>query len=332
MPLTVNERIDVVLFAGNQLSHREIADEYNRMHPDRKPISRATVGNLLARFKKTGAVFNKKPLVPESKCYNEVPALEKSGRSLRNSEEQTDNGLTNSKRLHSLIRTQKGHHCVFLKVDKNMVDKLVDVLVSNGFHNFVFLNDVCDSFENFPYDNNRMEQPLMGASGCQFSQPSTSSGPQSSSLYTVAKQDPELPFFKAISAADLLGTFEEGWPSVGLVTSKGQNPLKKRSEKNLPSVPFEWIRENSFDDTDSESDHPVIHGAQCKNGYVNCHLCKNMILPSRFSNVSRHACRHAVVKKYRCAHCDVQHNEHFKVGETFIAKFVCFTFETAGTF
>lgn len=67
--------------------------------------------------------------MPESKCYNEVPALEKLGRSLRNSEEQTDNGLTSSKRLHRLIRTQKGHHCVFLKVDENMVDKLVDVLV-----------------------------------------------------------------------------------------------------------------------------------------------------------------------------------------------------------
>ncbi|VDM54633.1 unnamed protein product [Angiostrongylus costaricensis] len=286
MSLTVKERIDVVLFAGNQLSYREIADEFNRLHPDRKPISSATVGNLLARFKKTGAVYNKKQLVPENKCYNEVPLLERFSGSLRNSEEQTVNGLTDSKRLYRLIRTQKGHHCVLLKVDENMVDKLVDVLVHFELNCSFFFFDGLNKF-------------------CL--------GPQSSSLFTVAKQDPEeVPFFKAISAADLLGTFEKGRSSAGLVTSKEQNPLKKRSQKNLQSVPFNWIPESSFDDTDSQSGLPAIHEEQCKKGYVNCHLCKNMILASRFSNLSRHARRHAVVKKYECAHCDVQHNEHFK--------------------
>ncbi|KHJ80409.1 zinc finger, C2H2 type [Oesophagostomum dentatum] len=59
-----------------------------------------------------------------------------------------------------------------------------------------------------------------------------------------------------------------------------------------------------------------------KGDYITCMLCKNMIMVSsclymityhRFTNLTNHARRHAVIKKYCCAHCAFQQNERAKV-------------------
>ncbi|KAJ1365686.1 hypothetical protein KIN20_026096 [Parelaphostrongylus tenuis] len=59
LALSIKERIDIVLLSGRGLTQSEVAEEFSRMHPDRPPISRATVGNLLTKFRQTGSVYSK---------------------------------------------------------------------------------------------------------------------------------------------------------------------------------------------------------------------------------------------------------------------------------
>lgn len=55
MALSKEERIDIVLHAAIG-SYRAIADDFNRRHPERQPITHGAVGKLIAKFKETGRV------------------------------------------------------------------------------------------------------------------------------------------------------------------------------------------------------------------------------------------------------------------------------------
>lgn len=60
MALSKDERIDVVLLSGREgWSYRKIAEEFNRRHPARQPISFTAVGKLVNKFKETGSVLDK---------------------------------------------------------------------------------------------------------------------------------------------------------------------------------------------------------------------------------------------------------------------------------
>lgn len=57
MMLTLEERVEVILICGRQgYTHRDVADEFNRRHPQREQIAQSTVTRLLQKFKKTGSV------------------------------------------------------------------------------------------------------------------------------------------------------------------------------------------------------------------------------------------------------------------------------------
>ena len=66
--------------------------------------------------------------------------------------------------------------------------------------------------------------------------------------------------------------------------------------------------------TDSSGDTGDYTGS----AYSTCQLCQNKIMASRLSNLTNHVRRHAVMKQYKCRHCDYGHNEQAKVGATFM--------------
>ncbi|KAK6030430.1 hypothetical protein OSTOST_03430, partial [Ostertagia ostertagi] len=72
---------------------------------------------------------------------------------------------------------------------------------------------------------------------------------------------------------------------------------------------------SSGEGTDSETNEgdATQKGIDYQSPYVVCQLCKKVIMASRFSNLSNHARRHSVIKKFKCVYCDLQHNEHAKI-------------------
>uniref|UniRef100_UPI00358F3526 uncharacterized protein isoform X2 n=1 Tax=Myxine glutinosa TaxID=7769 RepID=UPI00358F3526 len=58
MSLSKEERIQLILLVGNR-SHREVAEEFNRLHPDRAPITHSCVDKLAAKFRETGSIEDK---------------------------------------------------------------------------------------------------------------------------------------------------------------------------------------------------------------------------------------------------------------------------------
>ena len=68
--LTTEDRIEVIFLSGREgCSHKDIAEEFNRRHPDKKPIARSTVTRLIRKFKKTGNVAD----APRSGRPNKSP-------------------------------------------------------------------------------------------------------------------------------------------------------------------------------------------------------------------------------------------------------------------
>ncbi|VDM57123.1 unnamed protein product [Angiostrongylus costaricensis] len=283
MTLTIRERIEIVLLAGDRRNHGEIAEEFSKRHPDR-PISRVTIASVLAKFKQTGSVYHKSHLIRRSKDHHKCSDLLENFRgSLRDSERKAGSDLTDSRSpVHRMMQAPKGYRYILLEVDESRVDKLHDVLISNGFHDFVPLNNLPDDSD---FMSNPVEELLTDVNGSDLLQTPTSSGMS----------------FVAISIS----------------FSKGS---RKVFGKNYSSGPFHSIPESSLDGPKSELDFRAVNGEQGEKSYVNCRLCKSMILTSRFSNLANHARRHAVVKKYRCVHCCVQNNEYSRVGEVVNAK------------
>ncbi|KAJ1365685.1 hypothetical protein KIN20_026095 [Parelaphostrongylus tenuis] len=221
-----------------------------------------------------------------------------------------------------------------------MTDDFYDMLNANGYHDYVFLNnrsdnpqDAQDSSEQGNHSVEHLQKHAGGHDSLQTSANLHSPGsplfdvtkqdPEENSLFSVTKEDPEdQPYFRVITAADLLGANgveverNHRSPGAGLVTTSkrsSQPSLRESFEENYRSVPFNWRPESSLDKSDSDSDLPGNNEELRKKGCVQCMLCKYMVMTSRLSNLLNHARKHARKKKYKCAYCAVQHNEHSKV-------------------
>jgi hypothetical protein len=60
MALTLDKGVEIVLLSGRQgWTQRQVADEFNVIHPERNPITHSAVGNLVKKFKETGSVVDK---------------------------------------------------------------------------------------------------------------------------------------------------------------------------------------------------------------------------------------------------------------------------------
>uniref|UniRef100_A0A0K0DKH7 C2H2-type domain-containing protein n=1 Tax=Angiostrongylus cantonensis TaxID=6313 RepID=A0A0K0DKH7_ANGCA len=113
MSLTRKERVDIAVLAGNRRSQREIADEFNKLHPGRKPISPTTVGSILAEFEETDAIFNKSRRLPGK---------------ARNSEQQAVSDFVDSKSfVDDVMRTQVGNRHVPSEIDEYLEEGLLDM-------------------------------------------------------------------------------------------------------------------------------------------------------------------------------------------------------------
>ena len=59
--LSTNERVEIILLCGREgWSLQNVADEFSRLHPDREPINKSSVGRLLSKFKEFGSILDKK--------------------------------------------------------------------------------------------------------------------------------------------------------------------------------------------------------------------------------------------------------------------------------
>ncbi|VDM63412.1 unnamed protein product [Angiostrongylus costaricensis] len=113
MSLTRKERVDIAVLAGKRRSEREIAEEFNKLHPDRKPISPTTVGSILAEFEEIGAIYNKSRRLPGN---------------ARDSEQQDIGDLVDSKSsVDDVMRTQEGNSHVLSEIDEYLEEELLDV-------------------------------------------------------------------------------------------------------------------------------------------------------------------------------------------------------------
>ena len=60
MHLTIKERVELVLMSGaDGATNRSVAKKFNRIYPDREPISHTTIGRLILKFRETGSVLDK---------------------------------------------------------------------------------------------------------------------------------------------------------------------------------------------------------------------------------------------------------------------------------
>ena len=77
MHLTIKERVELVLMSGaDGATNRSVAKKFNRIYPDREPISHTTVGRLILKFRETGSVLDKPKsaysfvIVPACTCFS----------------------------------------------------------------------------------------------------------------------------------------------------------------------------------------------------------------------------------------------------------------------
>jgi transposase len=59
MTLGVQERIETVLCGHDGWSHKNVADKFNRLHPERDAVPHSAVVKLFNKFKETGSVASK---------------------------------------------------------------------------------------------------------------------------------------------------------------------------------------------------------------------------------------------------------------------------------
>ena len=53
--------MEIILLCGREgWSLQNVADEFSRLHPDREPINKSSVGRLLSKFKEFGSILDKK--------------------------------------------------------------------------------------------------------------------------------------------------------------------------------------------------------------------------------------------------------------------------------
>lgn len=59
MPLTISEKVEIIHLA-RRLSYQEAANQFNRLHPNRRPIFRQTVGQIFKCLRTHGSLERKK--------------------------------------------------------------------------------------------------------------------------------------------------------------------------------------------------------------------------------------------------------------------------------
>ncbi|VDO36579.1 unnamed protein product [Haemonchus placei] len=317
MPLSIEERIQVILLAANGRTHREIADEFCRLH--QKSISHSTVGNLLAKFKETGSVCDR-------------------GRHCLAFGDDSNNGFeqppvrpanemeSSSSSVYSITNGQKRYRYAVVDIRGQSSDNLYDLLIDNGYSNFLLLNNLSDHPDfDLPANKKDESMPVLNLE-CESDisrAPSSNDAPD------------DIPYFAEVSATDLLGAASGSGTGDGDDVDEAKNDQKPAAlfenrprhdfpnttskdsfELNDLSEQYVQQSESGGEGTDSEMCDADVNGGgkmDCKSPYVMCQLCKKVIMASRFSNLSNHARRHSVVKKYKCIYCDLQHNEHVKI-------------------
>ncbi|KAK6010328.1 hypothetical protein OSTOST_24646 [Ostertagia ostertagi] len=106
----MDERVEIVLLAGDR-NHREVAEEFNKLHPGRRPITRSCVSRLIARLKETGSISDKpRPGRPRrTTCGNTASAvLDRFRRNPEMSLRQmaSETGMSRSS-IHRILRAHK---------------------------------------------------------------------------------------------------------------------------------------------------------------------------------------------------------------------------------
>lgn len=174
-------------------------------------------------------------------------------------------------------------------------DEIYDLLMNNGYNEFLLLNNLEDHPDlEMTFNKGGEERP--GSS----EEPGDGDG---------EKAD-DGQYFEEFSATDLLGgAAGDGGEAKAFTIADHEGATTSYNDDE------EFVRRRGG--TNEASDGGVEDGAKQKiemrGGYVSCQLCKNTISASRFSNLSNHARRHAAIKKYKCLHCDVQLNELSKM-------------------
>ncbi|PIO54715.1 hypothetical protein TELCIR_23915, partial [Teladorsagia circumcincta] len=110
VPLTLDERVEIVLLAGDR-NHREVAEDFNRLHPGRRPITRSCVSRLMTKLKETGSISDRpRPGRPRrTTCENTASAVldrfrRNPAMSLRRMASET--GMSRSS-IHRILRANK---------------------------------------------------------------------------------------------------------------------------------------------------------------------------------------------------------------------------------
>ncbi|KAK6030431.1 hypothetical protein OSTOST_03431, partial [Ostertagia ostertagi] len=159
MPLSIDERIQVILLAGSGRTHREIAEEFSRLHPYRRPISHATVGNLLAKFRDTGAVYDRATVGSLMAKFKDTGALDRRREVLTSALDGDDSGSPfsdrTSEQLASRMETstcsafdtaqgRKRYRYAVVDIKDQSSEDLYDVLINNGYNDFLLLDNLSD--------------------------------------------------------------------------------------------------------------------------------------------------------------------------------------------
>jgi transposase len=112
MYLSKEERIEIILLIGNQ-SQREAAAKFNRLHPDREPITQTCLSRLVAQFKETGSIHDKPRSGPSRRSTDDDTAttvLAHCSRSPKKSLRRlsAETGVSKS-RTHRILKAHKWH-------------------------------------------------------------------------------------------------------------------------------------------------------------------------------------------------------------------------------
>ncbi|CAJ0595656.1 unnamed protein product [Cylicocyclus nassatus] len=249
------------------------------------------------------------------------------------SEELAGDGDKSKDDAHRAIQQVKGFRYAVVDIDCNTGDKLYDLLVDNGFNSFVFLNNLRDhpalqdpSEKDAATKAPEKRQELDKRTDVDDQQ--ATSAFSTPPLFATAKKEnadagddlDELPFFEEVSATDLLGQSGERAskePYADMIVLDDSDSPGPSSDHG--TVDAAELMQSSSAEVHGEVGGVIEHVSRPlskqtpKGAFVNCLLCKNMITISRFSNLKNHARRHSVIKKFSCAYCNFQHNEHARI-------------------
>lgn len=150
MPLTIEERIEVILLVGNR-STREAADLFNQNHPEREPISFSCVAKLLNKFKDTGSVHDKPRCGPPRRVSDEETSVAVLG-AFRKSPTKSIRRLSSETNLpkssiHRILKLHKWH-----PYKLHLMQKLSEDDPDRRLEFCSWAMTMCEENDNFPYE------------------------------------------------------------------------------------------------------------------------------------------------------------------------------------